>query len=453
MAVTATQTPTKKFDMAFGPNPVTLTGIGGADKYVLRIVRNATVIADVRQTPNTLGFAIFDIQNILQTQVGPSLPNIEETGYVGPELANAQRESVNYAIYVGSETLGTVTIDTVYPVDWVSFGGTKQYYEVPFDPDQWIPTVTASGTTPVISKQGQPFTDRVKWVTGASITDGKPSWLTDTMRVYLWDVTQDDMTTMSFYNGLTGAPPAMVKGIGGFIYTQYNGNTLVDTTIYQNLQSNGGGPNLAMADGTDVAYPWNAITAGTGPKNFQDFDPSSTHYYVSVGAYDSSFEAYEVSDEPMFYVHRFNIVDPNCLDYEHYQFSWLNSYGFRDYYTFNKRKTRSIQIARNEFLQEDANYAASTYNVNTYNRGTTVYSQTLQETYIAFTNYISDEDARFLEGLYISADVKVRMGDSTEWSPISLISSNYTEKSYRQDRLFQYEITFKQANNLKSQRG
>jgi len=452
MAVTLTQSPTQKFDLTYGPNPVTLTGIGGADKYVLQIVRNGTIIADVRQTPNTQGYAIFDIQNVLQTQVGPSKPNIEQTGFIGTELSNAQRESLNYAIWVGTETAGTVVIDNQYPSDWVSFGGTKQYYEVPFSPGLYIPIVSQSGTLPVVVQQGQPFTDRVKWVYASEITDGKPTWLLDNMKVYLWDVTPQDMTTITYYNGVNGNPPAMVRGLGGFRWTLYNNNILLDTVEYQNIQSMGGGPNIAIADGTTISYPYNAISVGTGPKNFQDFDPSATHYYVSAGAYDPA-STLGVGTDPMFYVHRFNIVDPACNDYEHYQFSWLNSYGFRDYYTFNKKKTRSVNITRNEFLKEDADYSASQYDVNTYDRGTTVYSQTLKEVYTAFTDYISDADASFLEGLYISADVKVRMGASTDWWPISLISSNYTEKTSRQDKLFQYEITFKQANNLKSQRG
>lgn len=452
MAVTITQSPTKKFDMAYGPNPVTLTGIGGAQKYVLQIIRNGTIIADVRQTPNTLGVAVFDIQNILQTQVAPSVPNVEETGYIGSELTSAPNESLNYAIWVGSETNGIETIDTQYAADWVTFGGTKQYYEVPFMSANYVPAMAASGTTPIVVKQAQPFTDRVNFVYGADITDGKPVWLLDGMRVYTWDVTAADMTTISFYNGVNGTPPAMVRGLGGIRYTLYNGTTLVDTVVYQNIQAFGGGPNINPNDGTTVSYPYNAITAGTGPKNFQDFDPSATHYYVSTGAYDPNAQAF-VGGDPMFYVHRFNIIEEACNDFEHYQFSWLNSYGFRDYYTFNKKKTRQVAITRNEFLKEDANYASSSYDVNTYNRGTTVYSQKLQETYTAFTDYISDADAAFLEGLYISADVKVRMGGSTDWWPISLISSSYVEKTTRKDKLFQYELTFKQANNLKSQRG
>ena len=82
MAVILTQTPTLPFDQAYGPNPVTLsgiptdpiTGVITADKYVLQIYRAGQLIADLRQTPNSQGVAIFDIQNTLQNFVAPS-PN------------------------------------------------------------------------------------------------------------------------------------------------------------------------------------------------------------------------------------------------------------------------------------------------------------------------------------------------------------------------------------------
>jgi len=80
------------------------------------------------------------------------------------------------------------------------------------------------------------------------------------------------------------------------------------------------------------------------------------------------------------------------------------------------------------------------------------------QTFEAFTDYISDADALFLEGLFKSADVKVRFNDAPgaaqyEWVPVSLLTSSYEEKTYRKDRLFQYNIRFKRAHNLKSQRG
>ena len=160
----------------------------------------------------------------------------------------------------------------------------------------------------------------------------------------------------------------------------------------------------------------------------------------------------------MHYVHRFNIIEEGCNDFPTYQFSWLNEYGFRDYYSFNKRKDRGVKINRNEYLKEAANYNATSYSVNIYDRGTTVFSQTLPEEFSAFTGFVSDADALYLEGLFISADVKVRFDDAPgaeryKWVPVSLLSSAYEEKTVRKNQLFQYDIKFKLAHNIKSQRG
>ena len=80
MAITITQSPALPFDMGYGANPITLTGITPAeDKYALRIyiVGQADPIADIRQSPNRFARAIFDVQNILQSQIGPANYNID----------------------------------------------------------------------------------------------------------------------------------------------------------------------------------------------------------------------------------------------------------------------------------------------------------------------------------------------------------------------------------------
>ena len=96
MAVTLQQQPASPFDQTYGPNPVTLTGapvdpvtgVITSDKYVLQIFRGGQKIADLRQTANAVGRAIFDIQNVLQNFVAPSPNNVEEIGYLGDELMN-----------------------------------------------------------------------------------------------------------------------------------------------------------------------------------------------------------------------------------------------------------------------------------------------------------------------------------------------------------------------------
>ena len=466
MPVTLYQQPASPFDQTYGANPVTLTGapvdpvtgVITSDKYVLQIFRGGQKIADLRQTANAVGKAIFDIQNVLQNFVAPSPNNVEEVGYIGNDLMNSANESVFYSLSYGVETNGALSIQGSSPLK-LAFGGTKEYYEVPYDASPYIPVVSeATGCTGIIT-QGQPFTDLQTYRLGADITDGKPTWLLNNMRVYDHYVTRDDMTTISYYNSFTGAF-GNVRSIDAFVFWQYAGNVLVSSnSIVYNTQSNGGGPNTGSGQGVQPVYPYFAITCGTGPKNFQDFDANTTHYYVATSAYqECSSINKDLTNESLHYVHRFNIIEESCNDFPEYQFSWLNKYGFRDYYSFRKRKDRKVSIKRNEFLKEAANYNATSYNVNIYDRGTTVYSQLLPEEFSAFTNYMSDSEALYLQGLFTSADVKVRFNDAPgaqqyEWVPVSLLSTDYTEKTYRKDKLFQYNIRFALAHNLKSQRG
>lgn len=471
MAVTTLQTPNLPFDQAYGPNPVTLTGIPtvpatgviDADKYVLQILVNGTIIADLRQTPNAQGRAIFDIQNTLQNFVSPSPNYIEEIGFIGTDLSNSINESVAYQLHVGYEKNGLVTIEGESSQVYIDFGGTKAYYEVPYSAATYVPaliTGAQAGCTSIL-KQANPFTDQKAYRLGSQITDGKPTWLTDTMRVYDHYVSADDMTTLSYYNVPSGTGPAAAQSIDAFVFWQYDGNTFLGVNPIYNTQSNGGGPNGTPGQGAVPDYPYKAITTAAGPKNFQDFETQTTHYYVATAPYTGAACLSTITglaDGSMHYVHRFNIIEPDCNDFPTYQFSWLNSYGFRDYYSFKKRKDRGVNISRNTYLREAADYNAGTYSVDIYDRGTTVYSQALEETFTAFTDFISDADALFLEGLFISADVKVRFNDAPgaekyQWVPVALQSSSYTEKTYRKDKLFQYDIKFKIAHNLKSQRG
>ena len=72
---------------------------------------------------------------------------------------------------------------------------------------------------------------------------------------------------------------------------------------------------------------------------------------------------------------------------------------------------------------------------------------------------MSDEEAKYLEGLFNSPDVRVRLGFNgppgydAYFFGCNITSASWSEKSYRKDKLFQYDIKFKLANNQKSQRG
>jgi len=473
------QQPSIPFDQAYGPNPVTvagmpvdpITGIPQADKYVLQVVVNGAIIADIRQSPNRSGVAIFDIQNTLQNFVSPSKDNIEELGYFGLDLSNSAAESVSYVLRASTETGGVVPAYPGDPGEWATsnilldFGGKKEYFEVPYNTGPYIPALATSpvANCTTVFRPANVFSERFtgrRAIDIAAAGEGIPAFISgNTVKVIEQNVTVDDMTTTSFFNGVSGTGPLLAQGIEAFVFYQYNGAVLLSTNVIYNQQSTGGGPQTATSQGVTPIYPFVGITAATGPKNFQDFDGSLvTHYYVIAQPYGTCGNIPNISDASMFNPMRFNIVDANCSDFPEYQFSWLNKYGFRDYYSFNKRKDRTVAIKRNTYLQEAADYSSSSYNVNVYNRGTTVFSQALQENFTAFTDFISDEDAIFLESLFTSPDVKVRFNEKGgagkyEWVPVSLMSTSYMQKTNRKDKLFQYDIKFKRAHNLKSQRG
>jgi len=69
---------------------------------------------------------------------------------------------------------------------------------------------------------------------------------------------------------------------------------------------------------------------------------------------------------------------------------------------------------------------------------------------------MSDAEAELLKHMYQSAEVKARFSDGPyagQWVPIIITSTNYTEKTSRKDKLFQYTVNFRLASNLKSMRG
>jgi hypothetical protein len=231
-----------------------------------------------------------------------------------------------------------------------------------------------------------------------------------------------------------------------------------------NTQSNGGGPNITLGQGLIPSGNFNVITLATGPANFPQgtLSAACTHYYIvpvlwtpQACATDDQSQI-PVMSEAAWRIQRYNIIQEPCNDYDHIQFAWMNSEGYRDQFTFTKRNEKKINITRNDFLKEAADYNATSYSVDKQSRGFTTYSQAIKEVWTATSGYMNDKEAELLESMFKSPSVNVRFSTgeyANQWIPINLISSSYTEKTYRKDRLFQYTVEYKLASNIKSQRG
>lgn len=490
MAITNSLTP-DQFNLAYGQNLFAFTGITTEDKYAIRVKEGINVLADLRQSRNAVSDAIFDIQNILQSYVQPSKYWVERLGIYDQDpgiitanlpFTNSENEVFGYNLEYGYETAGVYTALATLS-NFKAIGGSKMYYDNNWNYNTYRPRVVANGVgCTITNRTGEVLTNWNNLKRVDTLSGGYPTRiLFGADEVLQYDRQLDQHLTNSYFNDVevgTPAPLADVESIEAFQITVYNGNTQVQNVLIPNIVRNGGGPNIDLGDALAVSANNLVITMGTGPANLdlmryyndsgssiQVFSLASnaTHYYISTHAATDGSCASEwpgISDLPLHRVVRVDIVPSNCFDYTPLEVSWQNSFGFRDYYIFNKRQQQSISVNRNDYLADNIGYSGVGANAgaNYGSRGYTTYSQSIEERYLANTDYMQDLEATYLRNLYQSPDVRVRLTDKYSefegyfW-PVNLLSSGWTEKNYRKDKLFQYEIQFKLANNIKSMRG
>ena len=447
----------------FAPVRLTLTGAAATNKYVLQIFEydEATStygdkIADIRQSPNADGNAIMDIQNILQSFIGVD-PDVESTN----KFATSTGSTYTIGIKTGEEDPnGVVTLGSTYePYELVPTR--LEYYET-IDNTAINASPSVSGddsinNCTIVNAVGELLTDMPTYTAG-QFSGGRPAQIGSTDAIHRVKLTRDDYMTATFLNEVIPAAPlpeAEVKGCEGWWVFQYNGNSFLTSAFIANDTTNGGGPNAAIGDGDTIIYPYTFESFQVSGNNTGfTLNANATHYYVYGAVYSPSGcgpGLYTL--DPAYTPIRVDLVQQTCLDYEHIQVSWMNSYGFRDYYTFTKRNEKRVNVKRNTYYKEMLDYNGTDLTTNTYDRGETVFSQQIEESFIANTDFMDDATAQYLQNLFMSPDVRVRFGANANWFPAILTSNAYVERNFKKDKLFQYEISFKLAHPLKSQRG
>lgn len=492
MAVILTQNP-GTHNFAYGANAVTLSGIpGNAQKYVLQIraMDGVTILASLRQSRNQNNVVQFDIQNVLQSYVGVPPDTIDNLGIGMGIFKTSQTEIYEYVLRVGSEANGVLTLE---PTEYGSFqviAGAKEYWQVNAQPliDDSLyrlrPRVEseggAGGDCYTLSDEGNPMSN----VRRSYTKNGNPyawpssdnSW--DTVKkVWVEECRDGDRLTKSFWNqmALDQGAPTSANYIGGFQLVFFNNNTQIDDVVIPNITTNGGGPNQGINPGQPETGSGESliITMGIGPGNLNNFGyndgvsfniftiPANwTHYYVTPVATQTdacgSGVDYGVWGEPLMNpVLIIRKSKDNCSDFDPIRFSWVNEYGFMDYYSFDKKNVKTVKTKRNTYLKESNDYSSSAFYIGRGDRGVTTYSMKSEEEYEANTGYMTDEEANTLQYLFRSADVRVQSArfNTQEYLPVVITDTKWMEKTNRVDRLFQYTVKFKLAHNIKTQRG
>ena len=435
-------------------------------KYVVQIrdARNnagtpGTLLADLRQPQNQNYRALFDISSVIQSYatVDTELP-LDGERAVPLKTAN---NNAAFHIYYGEEDADgnfDPTVDGIYYGSAIVYTNGRLLMQ---DIGELTDDYKEFWTNPLMPLvQSQAVQDRADLVTDlyktqwGQLKGPKPNYgLSDSTEVYYAQITAEDAYTFSFQNlwreGSTGTPAS--KTIQQFTVAQFSGIVPVGSIAIQNVGANGGGPNTGA-----VHHPYNVITVDCGPANFPMVYNSAANWIVVTAFINTGGEGIEQGYHYVF----LEVVDGNCLDYEPIQLSWMNSYGFRDYYTFKKKNERAVQIKRNVFDQSslDYNVGGTADDWRPVKAGTTVYSQSNEQTITMTTDWLTDEEALYLENLYRSGSVRMRINPKDPnldfmFVPVVVQNMSYIEKNYRKDKLFQYEVTIKLSQGLSTQRG
>ena len=463
--VVLSTTPTD-INLSFGKNMISLTDLEGTQPlFALQLwdYPNNTLVSDVRQYANLAGYAHFDLQNVLKNYTTPST-DIEGTSV----LSTAPDETFRFYLKFGHQNPATGAFveasTSPYSGDtgMLVIGGRKRYDDLLWNnqDDYKFKSGQFFGCVASITNRQKALTDYEILKPISSLTGGVPTWVSNIFTsVYQQHRRREDDYTISFLNIFEPTPlntlPSGSEGIKAFRVSVYNGDTLLDDSFVDNLQSNGGGPGTSLSQSVSYEYPYDVISFQNGAPYTNSWS-NATHYYIATYTYASPscnpVQTYYTTT-PTSRVYRVDIVEDECNDFEPVQVSWLNSFGVRDYFYFQKRTDTNINITRNTYEQVEGSWDTNIFSVNPYNRGERIFSQNITEEWTINTRYLSDEEAQYLKNLYMAADVRVRFNGETEWQPVVVSDSRWSERTFRKDKLFQYTLNFKMAHKLNSQRG
>ena len=134
---------------------------------------------------------------------------------------------------------------------------------------------------------------------------------------------------------------------------------------------------------------------------------------------------------------------------EYTRFAFINEYGFWDYYNVYNPLRSSNQVDRSLYDKTFVRYEDSISGYNISNRGTTQYRTEYNKSYIITTDYITKQISDWLTELFESPEVFIQTGDN--FIPINITNTNIRwNMNTSREKLFQYDIEFKYANQPQS---
>lgn len=487
MAITITQRPSK-YNLVVSPNVYTLSGLSPSeDAYVLQVEQwdevaaSSSIIATIQQPANPSGVGIFDISKILQSYM--DIAFVEDTQEASPTAG----EAFAYRVRYGSVTNDVPTFAVGYDAIRYVYNGYEDWRVLNWpDQTEFIPEPTISPcesqpgyNQPIFPKEYRflhnypnsrlplrsstyhtlSFFNRIgNWDNGSLWEVNEQPYA---VRIRFYDVSGNLIQTAAYaISDQTGLGPRQTYA--STIIDAYTKDELIGTIGVgpQNLKDSGVWPQASSALWNQVSQVWGNYQVIW---NLATSSAIVDHYVVDVmsidycevgasGGMPSSPSAADILPylDQVIYSDTFQVNDP-CTGYEPITVSFVNQYGVKDYFTFDRRNTYSQNIKRNNYDQMLGSWSASTFQIDQHGRGRRTFSTEIGTNMTMSSYWMGDEESAWLEELFTSPHIQVYYNGV--WEPAVITSNTYSQKTNTRDGLFQHTLNIEFANTKKVQRG
>jgi len=435
-----------------------------AEIHISNQVSGLVKIATVKATPNVKGKGIFDFSPIIDSYVSPDYEGgIVKTGSSNYSNTNTTPYNVQYhdihrvdGYATNKNSVRYFKIIFTMEYSATSQVGTVVHYNSPTESSNYLVYNGVLNETDVLNKG-----------TGSSDIGYNLGYynfiLNSTSSKFLSNgptiqyVRDYDYLTLGFFQaynddfivGSSGTTNPTLHKLKIQFY--YNGSATGSLLQVECVGSQGGYRAVVTESETKLQF------AGVGPANIRGAGltvPANWDYYVVYANDDTTAT---ISTDYKFYKQ-----EDDCRGFETIRLTWLNKFGVWDYYNFTKKSSRVFSKKSINYEQQDGTWNEDIFSVRGYKGGTRNFTSKVTERINVNTDYITSEEALWLEELFISTDVFILEKSSTDEidegqirkyvTPVTLDTESHTRLTSSNDKLIQYTFSITKSIKRKTQK-
>jgi len=431
-----------------------------ADIHILGNDTNAltvnNIVNTVKVSPNSSGVGIIDLKSILSSHVDSQRINSTE-GSGSTYKTSSDSHSIHLIDEQARDESGVYWYKVKFRVEYSeSASGVVSDSGQAVEDDSRLIYNGFLKNTDIIQQSGLDYgydLDSNFYI----MNNANAKFLTD-MPTELY-AKRGDYGTASFFSFMTSSNSSFIVGSGSATdnkvssikfdcYSNSVGLGVINQSIdfssgFQTTQSE----NRDVKRGFIGIYPANLRSNSTFNAFVDDLK------YYTVQAFDDSGVAISK-------LYTVNIIEDDCKGFEGIRLAWLNQLGAWDYYTFNKKSSRTIDAKRQNYTQHSGTWNGSSYDMNNSIGGNRSYNVSSKESITMTTDYITEEDGIFLEGLTISPevylinsyDVNDNKGIVNKYvEPVLITSNNMLRKTKANDKLIMHSFSIEKSKSTNTQ--